>query len=111
MGEINTILLAGYAKLPANITAETVYNTLVVVVCFDKRTGIIQDAEASVVTHLANNFIRELMVGYDLNRGPDELLEMFEHAYHGNAKRAIETALRIVFTKYREYLAADSNNN
>lgn len=110
MHEINTVLLAGYAKLPANITAETVYNTLVLVVCFDRRTGIVQDAEASVVTRLANNFIRELLVGYDLNRGPDELLELFEQAYHGNAKRAIETALRIVFTKYREYIDASAHN-
>lgn len=100
----NTLLLAGYAKLPANITAETVFNNLVIVVIIDRRTGVILDAEPSVVTDLAKNYIRDIMCGYDMNKGPDELLAVFNDCYHGNAKRALETAVRMVFTKYRGYM-------
>ena len=70
----NTVLLSGYAKLPASTTAEAVYNILVVAVVFDIRTGVIIDAEASMVTDLAKRFISELMVGYNMHDGPDELM-------------------------------------
>lgn len=102
----NTLLLSGYAKLPANTTAEMVYNTLVLVVIIDKRTGVILDAEPSVVTELAKKYINDIMSGYDMNNGPEELLEIFEECYHGNAKRALETAMRMVFSKYRDYLTS-----
>ena len=101
----NPVLLSGYAKLPSNITAETVYETLAIAVLFDKRSGIILEAEASMVTSLARRFISELLVGYNLNDGPEELMDDFERYYHGNAKRALETAMRMVFSKYQEYAA------
>ena len=101
----NTVLLSGYAKLPNNITAESVYQTLAVAVLFDKRSGIIVEAEASMVTNIARKFISHLLVGYNLNDGPEELMENFEAYYHGNAKKALETAMRMVFNKYQDYLA------
>lgn len=105
MRERNTILISGYAKLPANVTAETVYNVMAVVVCVDKRNGTIQSAEASVVTQLAKDFISELFVGYNMNDGPYELIAAFDEYYHGSAKKAIETATRMVFVKYQDYIA------
>lgn len=105
MRDRNTILLSGYAKLPTNITAEAVYNIMAVAVCFDRRNGIIINAEASMVTELAKRFIFDLLVGYNLNDGPEELMEAFEEYYYGNAKKAIETALRAIFNKYQDYLA------
>jgi hypothetical protein len=105
MRERNTVLLSGYAKLPTNITAEMVFEMLAVAVLFDRRSGIILEAEASMVTNIARKFIAELLVGYNLNDGPDELMEDFETYYHGNAKRALETAIRMIFSKYQEYIA------
>ena len=101
----NTVLLSGYAKLPTNTTAETVYQYLAIAILFDKRSGIILEAEASMVTHIARKFIAQLLIGYNLNDGPDELMETFEEYYHGNAKRALETAMRMVFAKYQDYVA------
>jgi len=104
MRDRNSVLISGYAKLPASITAETVYNFLAVVVVFDMRTGTILEAEASMVTELSKRFIAELLVGYNLNDGPEELMAAFECHYHGNAKRALETAMRMVFARYQEFL-------
>lgn len=109
MCDRNTVLLSGYAKLPNNITAETVYETLAVAVLFDRRSGIILEAEASMVTDIAKKFIAGLLVGYNLNDGPEELMDEFECYYHGNAKRALETAIRMVFSKYQEYEAEQKN--
>ena len=104
----NSVLLCGYAKLPANITVENVYHTMVVAVAFDKRSGIIIDAEASTVTHLARAFVSDIIVGYNLNDGPEGLIAAFDDNYYGNAKKALETAIRMVFTKYQDYIADHS---
>ena len=104
MHDRNTVLLSGYAKLPTNITAEAVYDMLALTVVFDNRNGIIVAAEASMVTNLAKEFISDLMVGYNLNDGPDGMIKDFEAYYHGNARRALETAIRMVFTKFQEYI-------
>ncbi len=98
-------MLSGYAKLPTNTTAEILYQFLAVAILFDKRSGIILEAEASMVTQIARKFISQLLVGYNLNDGPDELMETFEEYYHGNAKKALETAMRMIFSKYQDYLA------
>jgi hypothetical protein len=105
MRDTNTILLSGYAKLPSNITAEAVFGVLAIAVLFDKRSGIIIDAEASMVTELSKRFVSDLMKGYNLNDGPDGLIEQFEECYLGNSKKALETAIRSIFVKYEEYRA------
>ncbi|MBQ1285611.1 MAG: DUF3870 domain-containing protein [Lachnospiraceae bacterium] len=104
----NTILLSSYAKLPSSTTAEAVYDILVLAVLFDNRNGIIVEAETSMVTELAKNFVTNLIVGYNLNDGPEGLIELFDTYYHGHAKKALETAIRGVFNKYRDYMAENN---
>lgn len=106
----NTILLSSYAKLPSSTTAEAVYEVLVLTVLFDSRTGSIVEAEASMVTDLAKTFISNLIVGYNLNDGPDGLIELFDTYYHGHAKKALETAIRGVCNKYRDYMAEKNSS-
>ncbi len=109
MVDDNTVLISGYAKLPNNITAEVVYDTLVLAILFDKRTGIVIEAEVSMVTELSKHFIKELLTGYNLNDGPDGLIRLFDLHYLGNAKKALETAVRMVCTKYQDYKATQQN--
>ncbi len=104
MRDLHTVLISGYAKLPSSTTAEAIYNLVVVAVVFDERSGVIIDAEASMVTEIAKHFVSDLLVGYNLNDGPDALIADFESHYHGNAKKALETAIRAVFAHYQEYL-------
>lgn len=107
MRDWNAVLFSGYAKLPTNITAEAVYNIMAVAVLVDQRSGIILEAEATMVTGLARRFIAELLVGYNLNDGPEGLMELLETYYHGSAKKALETALRLVFARYEDYRSAE----
>ena len=96
----SAILISGYAKLPAHITSEEIYKVLVVAAIVDSRTGVIIEAEVSLITDLTKNFISSIMCGYDLNLGPDLLISRFEACYFGSAKKAIETAIRMIFSKY-----------
>lgn len=104
MRDLHTVLISGYAKLPSSTTVEAIYNMVVVVVVFDERSGVIVDAEASMVTEITKHFVADLLMGYNLNDGPEALIADFEAHYHGNAKKALETAIRAVFAHYQEYL-------
>ncbi len=100
--EADCILISGYAKLPAHITSEEVYKTLVIVAVVKRSSGEILDAECSMVTELARRYIARLMIGYNLDDGLTGLLEQFEKNYYGHAKRAVETSLKMIFSKYME---------
>ena len=63
------MLISAYARLPANTTAEEVYKVLALAVLVDLDTGIITEADCSMVTELARRHVARLMTGYDLNQG------------------------------------------
>lgn len=99
---MNTVLISAYAKLPANTAAEEVYKVLALAVLVDLDSATVVQADCSMVTELARNYVSQLIVGYDLSRGVDGLLDRFEQRYHGAAKKALETALKSICKKYEE---------
>ncbi|SHI15872.1 protein of unknown function [Sporobacter termitidis DSM 10068] len=101
----DVILISGYAKLPANTTSEEVYKTLVLVVLVDMTRGEVVNAECSVVTDVTKSFVAGMIIGYNLNDGPEKLIARFDKLYYGHAKRAIETSLKMVFAKFKEIMA------
>lgn len=99
------VLISGYGKLPAHITSEEVYKTMVVAVLVDMELGTVVDAECSVVTDLAKRFVAKLLIGQNLNNGSEIILDRLEKAYFGQAKRAIESSLKMIISKYQELIS------
>ncbi len=97
------VLLAAYAKLPGGTTAQMMYDTLVLVVIFDRVSGRVVQAEVSFVTGVARDFLAGLLVGYDLNHGPDELLSLLQEVYFAPLKKALISAVKMIFSQYEEY--------
>lgn len=104
-----TILLSSYAKLPANITAESIYKHLVIVAEVDMETGCIIKSECSLVTQLAREYVANIMEGYCLEDGIDPLINKIEDCYYGGAYKAIVTALRGFYAKYKDLKTEKSN--
>ena len=102
----DVVLISGYAKLPAHITSEEIYKVLVVVTVVDMATGVIAEAEYSVVTEVSKHFLAKMMLGYNMNDGPDALFARLDKTYFGQAKRAVATALKMIFAKYSELTGA-----
>lgn len=88
------VFLSGYAKLPDNTTAQKLYNHLVLVVTAESSTGTILDADCTMATELGRRFIRELLVGYALTRGPDPLVERLNQSYYGHLRKALQTCIK-----------------
>ncbi len=99
------ILISGYAKLPAHITSEEIYHSVVVVLVIDLQMGTILNAECSMTTELAKQFVADLLVGYNMDNGPEALISRFDRVYFGQAKKAIVTALKMIFAKYDEIVS------
>lgn len=99
--EPNEIFLTGYAKLPKGITATELYRVIAVGLIVDRKTGIILDADCSLVTRVAKEFFRELVVGKNLN-DYQELQAVFKEKYFGSAKKALISALKTCNEKFKQ---------
>lgn len=95
-----SIFFTGYAKLPASITAEKLYAVIAVGVEVDPDTGVIIECDCTLATQVGKNFFRKLTKGYCLNNGIDDLVQQLETRYYGSARKAIITALRIMYDRW-----------
>lgn len=97
------VLFSGYAKLPIGITANEIYKVVGIVMLVDVATGEIMEADCTLATKLARRHISEAVVGYNLNHGVDEIVQLIDRIYQGGAKKSLITTLRIIHDKYRSY--------
>jgi hypothetical protein len=95
----NQVFVTGYAKLPQGITASEMYSVICIGILVERESGIILDAECSLVTNLARRVFKELVLGKDL-REIDDIEVDFVEVYHGSAKKALISALRTCHEKY-----------
>ncbi len=100
---LKRVLFSGYAKLPAGITASEMYKVIGLVVIIEVDTGEIMEADCTLATYVARKCVSEVLIGQSLENGPDQALRLLDQVYHGSAKKAIITALRIIYDKYRSY--------
>ncbi len=104
----NLILFSGYAKLPTGITASEIYKLIGIVVVVDMNTGIIVEADCTLATELARRHVSNSIIGYNLNSGCEPLQKTLDKVYQGSAKKAVTTAIRIIYDKYRSYKLGDN---
>lgn len=112
MGKISKdlVLFSGYAKLPTGITASEMYKVIGIIVVVNMKTGIIMEADCTLATTLARRHVSDLMLDYDLNDGPENLQNILENNYQGSAKKAVTTAVRIIYDKFKSYRLEEGKN-
>ena len=76
---------------------------MVVGMVVDKDTGLILDVDCSLVTDLAKKFIKDLLVGKSLDH-ISEIEEALTLRYFGSARKALISAIKIAYEKYRQIL-------
>lgn len=98
-----TIFITGHAKLPAATTAEKLYEVIAIGVEVNSKTGIIIDGDCTLATNVGKSFFKKITTGYCLSNGIEPLISIFEKRYYGSARKAIITALKIVYDKWLLY--------
>ncbi len=101
---IKQVLFSGYAKLPAGITASEMYKVIGLVVVIDVDSGEILEADCTLATELARRCVATALIGQTLQHGPDQAVRILDQVYQGSAKKAIITAIRIIYDKYHSYM-------
>jgi len=102
------IFVTGYAKLPKGITATELYSVVAVGLIVNKETGVIIDADCSLVTRVAKNFFNKLVVGKNI-KDYDTIYEDFKQHYYGSAKKALISAMKTCHEKYKQIINEDPN--
>lgn len=98
---MNTYLIAGHAKLPQGMAARNVYDSLTITLELDRKYGVIVDSSCTLATEHGREYIRQLLRGYSLKDGIEELLNQVQDHYRGKACQAIQAALKDVYQQYQ----------
>lgn len=97
------IFISGYSKLPKGTTAYEIYGGLIIGLIVERETGVIARAECSLVTSVAIEFVESLLLGESIE-DIEGIVEIFDTAYYGAAKKAILSALSICSEKYKQII-------
>ena len=87
------VFVTGYAKFPSDITGNKVYEEIAVGLIVNKESGMIIDADFSLVTRTGKKFMAEFLIDrnlYKIKQITDELRKY----YYGQAQKAVIAALK-----------------
>lgn len=97
---MNTYFIAGHAKLPQGMAARNIFESITITLEVDFKHGVIVDASCTLATEHGRDYIRQLLRGYCLNDGIEELVNRVHMYYRGKAGHAIQAALLDVYTQF-----------
>lgn len=103
-----TVLVTGYAKAPQGTTMASLHGYVGIVLLVDRGSDKIVAAEPTFVTGLAQAFISEIMIGYDMKLGEEGLRDELRRRYLAPSQHALLQAVQSAFQRYRERTRAEA---
>lgn len=97
---MNTIFIAGHAKLPSGMAARSVFETLTITAEIDRKYGVIVAASCTLATDHGKEYISRMLKGHSLRDGIDEPLNHIRDGYLGKANNALIAALKDLYKQY-----------
>lgn len=100
---MNTVFIAGHARLPAGMAAQNMYETLTITAEIDKKYGVIVAASCTLATVHGQEFVQQLLRGHSLQDGIEKPLADVKTHYLGKAGNALASALKDLHKHYEAY--------
>jgi Domain of unknown function (DUF3870) len=97
---VNTIFIAGHARLPSGMAAQNMYEMLTITAEIDRKYGVIVAASCTLATEHGRDFIQHLLRGYSLQDGIEDPVHAVKLHYMGKAGNAIVSALKDLHKQY-----------
>lgn len=97
-----TVLITGFAQLPKGTSLYEQNKIIGVVLVVDTERKIIQDAEFTLLTELANAYLKSIVKGYDMEQGINPLIEAIRKKILMPSQGALIRALRSAWDRYYE---------
>ncbi|MFC4556794.1 DUF3870 domain-containing protein [Virgibacillus kekensis] len=99
---MNTVFIAGHAKLPSGMAARSMYETLTITAEIDKKYGVIVVANCTLATEHGREFVQQLLRGYSLQDGIEKPVREVKEHYLGKAGNALASALNDLYKQYEQ---------
>ena len=104
---MNTVFIAGYARLPSGMAAKSMYETLTITEEIDKKYGVIVTTSCTLATAHGKEFVEHLLKGHSLLDGIESPVEKIKKHYLGKEGNALQSALRDLYKQYELYRGID----
>lgn len=91
---INTIFIAGHARLPQGMAAKSVFETLTITAEVDRKYGVIIQASCTLATEHSRQYIDRILRGVSLKDGVEEPVDLIVQHYKGKATNALVAAVK-----------------
>lgn len=99
-----TVLVTAYAKAPQGTAMYEIYKHAGIVLEIDPADNRIVNAEFTFITNLAQDFLKRLIIGYNLSNGIDELVKHIQSHYFAPSTHSVVVALKAAYKRYIEKL-------
>ncbi len=103
-----TALLVGYAKLPEETSAQSLYGTVGLALEVEWETGTILAASCTLVLPMASEFIGKVLKGMKLPENLEQAASEISARYLGPAQSAIIAALRAANDRWESCRTGDT---
>ena len=100
---MNTVFIAGHARLPSGMAAKNIYDTLTITAEIDSKYSVIVTASCTLATEHGRDFIQQLLRGHSLQDGIDLPMDMIKKHYLGKAGNAVVSALKDLYKQYEAW--------
>lgn len=100
--ELKTVLVTGYAKAQQSHSVFEVCKTSGIVMEIDTETHEIVNAEFTFATELARDFLRRVIVHYNLSNGIEGLIQRIEDYYYTPSTPSVIMAVKAAYKRYME---------
>ncbi|MCR1899574.1 DUF3870 domain-containing protein [Irregularibacter muris] len=100
----DSVYFSTTSKLPSGAPSEQVYHALDIGLIINSKTGVIEDISATLLTEETRDFLKELIIGFNLHETDLEvLLNRLKFRYFGYAQKAICVAIKHINFNYLKY--------
>lgn len=95
-----TVFVTGVSKASKDDPITNLYQIFFLSIIVERDTDIIVDTTCSAVSQMTVDFVKSLLVGYNIKTEIDQILEEIKKRFYGMAQRALLVACKDAQNKY-----------
>lgn len=96
----NTIYITGTAKISNNDPISAMFDVFFVGIILERDNGKIVDLTCNMVRDITSDFIKSILIGYNLENDIELIVEEIKDRFQGIAQKAVIAAIKDARNKY-----------
>lgn len=106
-----TIIVAGSARLPEEVTAKHVFGCITIELEIDLVDSTIVDFSCTLVPSLGGKILHNALVGNTVEEGIEKAITQLDRRFFNVTRRAVIAALEDAYRWYKKYLTKAATRN